>query len=508
VTTENKGCERGTSVTIDLPDLRQASDETVADFVRGRDGRWSAQTKGMLAQFQTAKLDLNSWWASTWTGWMCPCCKRAKPQIARRSAGGVLLCRLEFHHDHLADRAKNVFRELNPRSEDREKNIQADRAKDALMLFVERFEQTLICIDCNLSEGRAKLELAREIDPDFTFSPSELASFIRVEPNRLHEVDLGRARLVWLAAKEDFIDRLDFAARMAQRFAKGRHRRQVAPGERFQGYLDERSVVFQQFLRAAPKTRRHDIGMTIDARSTANDSAGRSPKPKMKVRAVAPTDIEFAEFDRLQQHSKSWVAAGEGWSCAGCDRSKRDILRKSNKGKWTGHIHKVIVYEREDYEESLRRRRTYSANSAVIGSHRWVTICQDCRNIVAETMRRSKGLTEDSLSLDDVRALVGVPTPNSAHEIDWIDAIGRAVGNQPLINAISEYHDHRRAADEADRELRSLMEMPGISPSKARDILGSEFAKAHDLELEEGDAHIDWLIEEAHRLEGLDKPSL
>jgi hypothetical protein len=123
-------------------------------------------------------------------------------------------------------------------------------------------------------------------------------------------------------------------------------------------------------------------------------------------------------------------------------------------------------------------------------------------------MRRSKGLTEDSLSLDDVRALVGAPTPNSAHEIDWIDAIGRAVGNQPLIDAISEYHDHRRAADEADRELRSLMEMSDISPSKARDILGSEFAKAHDLDLEEGDAHIDWLIEEAHRLEGLDELSL
>jgi hypothetical protein len=77
------------------------------------------------------------------------------------------------------------------------------------------------------------------------------------------------------------------------------------------------------FLRAAPKTHRHDIGMIIDARSTANDSAGRSPKPKMKVRAVAPTDIEFVEFDRLQQHSKSWVAAGEGWSCAGCV-SRRD----------------------------------------------------------------------------------------------------------------------------------------------------------------------------------------
>ena len=376
------------------------------------------------------------------------------------------------------------------------------------MPFVERFEQTLICVDCNLSEGRAKLELAREIDPDFTFSPSEIASFIHAEPNSLHEVDYGQARMTWLAAKDDVTDRLDFAARMAQRFAKGRHRREVAPGERFPGYLNERDVVFHQFLRAVPKTHREHIGMIIEVRSTANDSAGRSPKPKKKGRAVAPTDREFAEFDRDQQQYRSWVAAGEGWSCAGCDRFKRDIVRKSNKGKWTGRIHKVLVYEWEDYEESLRRRRIYSANPIVIGSHRWVTICQDCRNIVAEAMRRSKGLTEDSLSLDDVRVLVGVPVSNSTHEIDWDEAIGRAIGNQPLIDAICEYHSHRQEAEEIARELRFLEKTNGCSNSKAREVLGYEFAKAHDLEVEEGDAHIDWLIEEAHRLEGLGKPSL
>jgi hypothetical protein len=504
-TTANTGYGQGITVTIDIPDLREASDETVADFVRTRDGRWNAQTKVMLAQFKTTKLDLNSWWASTRTGWVCPCCKRAKPQIARLSNGSVLLCRLEFHHDHLADRAKRIFREINPRSDDRETNIQSGRVKNALMLFVERFEETLICIDCNLSEGRVKLELAREIDPDFTFSPSEIASFVRVEPNRLHEVDFSQARMVWQAAKDDVMDRLDFAARMAQRFVKGRHRREVAPGERFQGYLDERSVVFQQFLRAAPKTYRHDIGFTIEARSTANDSAGQSLKPKRKALAVAPTDLEFAEFNRLQQHSKSWVAAGEGWSCAGCDRSKRDIVRKSNKEKWTGRIHKVLVYEREDCEESLRRRRAYTANPIVIGSHSRVTICQDCRNIVAEVMRRSKGLTEDSLSLDDVRSLVGVPTSNSGHEIDWDDAIARAIGNQSLIDAISGYRDHRQTAEETEKELRSLMAIPGIPRSKARDILGYEFAKAHDLDLEEGDAQIDWLIDEGLRLRRLDK---
>ena len=49
------------------------------------------------------------------------------------------------------------------------------------------------------------------------------------------------------------------------------------------------------------------------------------------------------------------------------------------------------------------------------------------------------------------------------------------------------------------------MAIPGIPRSKARDILGYEFAKAHDLDLEEGDAQIDWLIDEGLRLRRLDK---
>ncbi len=78
-----------------------------------------------------------------------------KDRIARVSSGGVLPCRLEHHHDHLADHAKRIFNELNPLADDQETNIQIGRAKVALMPLIERFGRTLICIDCNLAEGRA-----------------------------------------------------------------------------------------------------------------------------------------------------------------------------------------------------------------------------------------------------------------------------------------------------------------------------------------------------------------
>lgn len=44
----------------------------------------------------------------------------------------------------------------------------------------------------------------------------------------------------------------------------------------------------------------------------------------------------------------------------------------------------------------------------------------------------------------------------------------------------------------------------GWSRSKAKQVLGSEFATANDLEAEEGEEYVEWLLDEAERLEGLD----
>ncbi|MBU6462679.1 MAG: hypothetical protein KGL35_10440 [Bradyrhizobium sp.] len=46
--------------------------------------------------------------------------------------------------------------------------------------------------------------------------------------------------------------------------------------------------------------------------------------------------------------------------------------------------------------------------------------------------------------------------------------------------------------------MKELMEI-GYSKQKARDLLGYEYAKANDIDLDEGDAQIDWLLDEAER---------
>lgn len=492
-------------VAIEVPDVANLPDDQISEIAHMRDGRWSAQTKALLERLGTQKLDLNSGWAAAWSAWSCPCCRREKPQIARLSPGGVLLCRLEFHHDHIGDLAKRIFRERIQRSDDRDINIQVSRAKDALMPLVERFEPTLICIDCNLAEGRAKLELTKEIGTHFTFTPSEIATFITVAPNRTHEIDLEKARAAWLAAEDDFADRTDFATRMAQRIAGGRHRREVAPGQRLLGPIQERDIVYRLFAAAVPAGYRHRLGSLIETRSVCNDSAGRSPKPKRKAIARPPTDSEFAAVEASQAETKTWIEAGSDWTCPCCGRSKREICRKSNRGKWTARIHRVVEYVHEDDEESLARRRPDAASQIVIGSYRKVLICHDCRNVSAELQRRRAGFHEQSLTLDDVRDLVEGAVPHALHEIDFERATAVAISNASLLEAIDDFEDHRTRAFEVLADYKGMIKLMSWSGAKAREIIGYEFAKAKGWELEEGDDHAEWLLAEARRLLTIDE---
>lgn len=374
------------------------------------------------------------------------------------------------------------------------------------MPLVERFEPTLICIDCNLAEGRAKLDLAKEIDADFTFSPSEIATFITVVQNRTHEIDIEKARTGWLAAKDDFADRTDFATRMAQRIASGRHRREVAPGQRLLGPIQERDIVYRLFAAATPPGYRHRLGTHIEARSVSRDSSGQSPKPKRKAIVRPPTDSEFAAVAAAQGETKTWSQAGPDWLCPCCDRSKREICRKSNRGSWTARIHRVVDYVREDDDESLARRRAVASSQIIIGSYRRILICHDCHNVTAELLRRKAGFDEQSLTLEDLRELVGSVMPHSPHQVDFDQATAMAIANAPLREAIEDYEDHRSRAIEVWADVKGTMKLMGWSWSKARDIVGYELAKAYGWELDEGDAHADWLLREAHRRLDLDEP--
>jgi hypothetical protein len=239
--------------------------------------------------------------------------------------------------------------------------------------------------------------------------------------------------------------------------------------------------------------------MQIEARSVSYDSAGQSATTKQKASGQAPTDAEFAMVEAQQRENKTWGLAGPNWRCACCDRSRREICRKSNKGVWTARIHRIAEYESEERVESLIWRRPDARSQIVIGSYKHVLICHDCRNIVAETQRRKPGLTEHSLTVENLRDLVGGGTPHTPHSIDYDLAISMAIANAPLLEAIDDYSDHRSKAIQTQAEAKELMRLMNWDWQQARNIIGYEHAKANNLELEEGDAFADWLLAEGRR---------
>jgi|GEM_PF-3360604 len=122
--------------------------------------------------------------------WRCPCCLRDKSELARKDKNGNLLCALHRHHDHyvhcIAHQVRKEFLEM-------------PGALPALEGSFVRFQDILICNDCNVAEPYAKnLVGAPEF---FSFTPYEIAGFITVTVNAPHEVDPARAEAAFKAAE-------------------------------------------------------------------------------------------------------------------------------------------------------------------------------------------------------------------------------------------------------------------------------------------------------------------
>lgn len=484
---------------VEIPDIDLLSDDEMVNVAHMRDGRWSAQTKALLKKFKTEKLDLNRGWAASWTGWTCPCCKRDKRQIARMNKIGVLLCRLEIHHDHLAEAIKRIYSEFEFDGMGDDTRIQLRRAQGSLTQLIERFERVVLCIDCNLAEGRAKLLLKGIVDTDFSFSPTEIAEFIQPSPNRVHEINKKQAHAIWKMKKGDFIDRIKFTRKMVQWNVAGKYWREVTRGERGVASLQDRDIVFQQFSRAMSNSQHYSPSEKILTRSTSNDSAGHSPKMKRKPSVHCPSDAEFAVINKNNQKQSPWVKAGEEWQCSCCHRAKREICRKSNKGKWTARIHIIPEYIKETDQESLSFRRLNGVKSLVIGSTRQHFICQDCRHVSSEAIRRGAEINVDCLTIGDLKKLVGIAVPNAVHNVDYEKANEIALANKPLQAAIDDYRNHQRQAAKARTEVHIKTRFNGLSANEVIDGLGYEYAVEFGIGIEEGVQFVDWLLDEARR---------
>ncbi len=132
---------------------------------------------------------VNSAWFDTPNDWNCPVCKRHKSELIRPDNAGKPFASLEDHHDHISAFIKACADDIISK-ERSDRLVDEDEIrflKHRLTPFLERFQRTLICGDCNAADAAAKDQLG-DVCKYFSFSPREIRAFIETSPHRPHRV--------------------------------------------------------------------------------------------------------------------------------------------------------------------------------------------------------------------------------------------------------------------------------------------------------------------------------
>lgn len=479
---------------FDLPDFAFANDGQMGESFPSLDGRWSEQTKRIRVALGSDLVDLNGSWADTPTDWRCPVCRRLKPEIARLSPTGVILCQLERHHDHLGDEGNRILWLRQRKPEDR---ASADALHSAIKVctpLCERFYPVLVCSDCNAADGAAKALLSDEIEPEFSFAPSEIARFIRVAPNRPHEIVEDLARALWRDAEADVRDRLAFMSVMADRIADGRHIREGS------GYTpDHKAILLTDILGAASLDRARVEGLSgvVSARSIQRDGFASSAKPPARKKTAIPTLADLECFTAGVRPGDFWHEPSDGWRCAACDRSRFEMLRKSPKSNlWTAGAHRRRVFVAERRPEASFARSGWSDPGLMFGDHEVVWVCKDCRQVVTDAKHTSQHLTDDCLSVADVRLFVAGTRAHERPEYDRQAAARLARGNFEVMAAIDDYDRHRKRCLDLFYSRRQLLrhETAVVVDAHLVQAVWADYVEPSDRA-----AHLAWLIEEGQR---------
>lgn len=488
------------STALAIPDLVSATDEQIEAILPSFDGRWSAQTKALLALHATDRLNLDDNWASVPQAWRCHACGRHKRDLARKSPAGVLICRLDWHHDHLRDFGKRLLRDKAHRPAEPEAFRRWFGATDACKDLIERFHPSFVCVDCNAADGDAKRRLKGVVHPDFSFAPSEIAQFITARPNLPHEVDLDVALGVWRSVEDDVRDRIAFVGILAKRVSEGRHQRlgrKIHPEDCLRPVL--RDLTRRQPNPGLTLAR---VPQILSERSIQNDGFRSSLKARAKPVRV-PTRADLDAFTASQDSRSPWVWHDPEWRCPACDRSRFECLRASGSGKWTGRLHCFHVYEDETDPVALTRRNGWH-EGLTFRSHSDVYLCQDCRLVITDTNRGLAEPSDDCLRLADLRGLAGKAAPHVRPEVDLDRAAAMAEENFEHIEAAKAYWRHKSDCQGIAIEYSHLTGWVGVSRETAMwNVL--ERLRRYDLDEDELGLLLDFMLEEAKRFSAEDE---
>lgn len=472
-------------------------------LARFRDGRWSALSSYLKQRFETELMHLNEAWAMTSLAWRCPACERQKIDIARKTDSGIILCQLERHHDHLGDWASKILRETAFQGIPDTLSAQRKRACGAVLPLAERFAETLVCMDCNAADAAMKKDLGGRVHRDFSFSPSEIGAFIVARPNEPHERSLDRGIKVWAKADADFQNRLQFVEMIGSRLRQGLHdREQQSDPYKIAGDQDARMFLSLAKQQAGARGQLPPLWEAFRARSCAGDGHKSKKKNGAAAHIRVPTNQEFQDHNRAMQKPGPWSKASFDWRCACCARSKREIMRLSGKGKWTGQIHEIFDFQEETDERSLAFRSVHRTEIPIFRSCSKATVCQDCRLLLTDAAKlRADGRSgEHCLSPEILRSLVGEAKPHMRHNVsdehlrDAID-LSRAWSS-----GAEDFWAHRSHAVEASLQLAHFTDGRNMPVAQARQHAIRALTQSGSLPSWNAEETFDWLIQERGRL--------
>ncbi len=472
------------------PDIASADDSDLARLLPSFDGRWSGQTQEIMRRFRTARLELDGNWASVAVDWQCPVCLRHKPDLARLTDAGVVLCRLDLHHDHLGAAGVDILWKGQARPAERAAREALSSAVQVCSSLAERFQPLLVCCDCNAADGAAKALLA-DAPQDLSFAPSEIARFIRPSPNRKHVVLPDKVTREWGEIADDVMERLEFMRVMADRIRSGRHVREGVPYR--PGLI---ATLFGDLSRASGRSSSAPgkLHAAIAARSIQRDGYKSSLVSRPAALADVPTLADLAAFTANRASSDFWDEPGQDWCCAACDRGRLQILRRAPKSRlWTAGAHRRRVFRVETRPTALRWRNLRPGASPAYRDHETIWICKDCRQIVTDTKIRGHDLSDECLSVDDLRDVLIAVEPHQRPVYDALEAGRRAEEGYEAAWAMVEYDEHRQRCLDLFYNRRSLMRKASEAQVQAWQL---EAVTDEHVRASERPAVLAWLLEE------------
>lgn len=429
-------------ITFRLPNLTAMTDEDLQKHFFDRDGPWSDVTKAALVRFKVDQLDLDSNWASTPRWWSCPGCGREKSQIFRVSSNGVLLARLDRHHDHLQDRLKAMLKaQFGPRWVEAV-GPATGRVQALACSMIARFEPSLVCIDCNNVDGRVKKEYPK-VASSFSFSPGEIRQLIVARANQEHDIDFAKAIALYDAIAPNLAARESLLTQILGMIASGDLNQQR--GNIPYGNSDHlMRHLFRGLTDDGPYREVSEDFATFERRSLSRGAAAAAKSRKRRIETTGPTAEELAAYDGGGEAEGLWNAVEADWTCPACARDRAGILRRSKNRlrKWSGKLVRhteFVVIESVDEETGVYDERVDHEVTHLI--------CMDCAQIAAEVKKSNAHLSKSNLffQLRDMQA-VATAKPNQPHEIDWALAAQRLENSEYLSDLVRWYHEDRTDA--------------------------------------------------------------